>query len=538
MRFFKNSFSKATLSVKNLAAASVVLIVFSLGFVAAYGQAGTLDTTFNTTGKQTTTFAGGASSATSVAIQSNGKIVAAGSVNGAFALARYNTDGTLDTTGFGTGGAGGGTVVTSIQNNAGILALRVRSDQIIVAAGLSFNGSGSPFLTLAHYTSTGALDTTFGGGTGIVTTPIPTTFVDIFNVAIEAEPNSRIAVVGDTVGSDPADFAVSVFSSAGVLDTTFGDAVNHVAVTDIGDGDSAFAATFQPDGKVVAGGVSNSGAANQIALVRYTSTGTPDPTFNGTGIVTTNVRGVNTLDDEIFALAVDASNNILAAGTSTNSTGKRDLAIARYSPVGVLDPSFGVGGVNTTTVSAGNDFANSIVLQSDGKIVAAGEAGTNSDFGVVRYNTNGTPDSTFGLGGASTIDFGGTDNEGLGNSVAVQTDGKIVVAGQANAGVGTGNFAVARLLGTSIATAAGVTVSGHVTNQAGAGIQNVVVTLTDAQTGDTKQVKTKKKGFFFFKNVRISSYTISVSAKKYSFDQPSQFIIVKDDTTVDFTATR
>lgn len=536
MRFFKNSFSKATLSVKNLAAASVVLIVFSLGFVAAFGQAGTLDTSFNTTGKQTTTFAGGASSATSVAIQADGKIVAAGTVNGAFALARYNTDGTLDTTGFGTGGAGGGMVVTSIQNNAFILAVKVRTDQVIVAAGLSFDGSGAPFLTIAHYTPTGALDTTFGGGTGIAITPIPSTFVDIFNLSIEAEPNSRIAVVGDAIGSTPldVDFAVSVFSSSGVLDTTFGDAVNHVAITDIGDGDAALAATFQSDGKVVAGGFSNSGAANQFALVRYTSTGTPDATFNGTGIVTTNVRGVNTVDDEIQALTVDASGNIVAAGFSTTLTGKRDFAIARYSSVGVLDGSFGTGGVTTTTLTTGNDFINSLVIQSDGKIVAAGEAGTNSDFGVARYNPNGTPDSGFGIGGFSTVDFGGTDNEGLGNSVAVQTDGKIVVAGQAN-----GNqFGVARLLGVSIVTAAGVTVSGHVTNQAGAGIQNVVVTLTDAQTGDTKQVKTKKKGFFFFKNVRIASYTISVSAKKYSFDQPSQFIIVKDDTTVDFVATR
>jgi len=533
MRVLQNSFSKATLSAKNLAAASVVLIVFSLGFVAAYGQAGTLDTSFNTTGKQTTTFAAGVSFANAVAIQADGKIVAAGTANGAFALARYNTDGTLDTTGFGTGGAGGGTVVTSVQNNANILALRIRSDQIIVAAGFSSDSFGAPLLAIAHYTSTGALDTTFGGGTGIVTTPIPTTFVDNFNLAIEAEPNSRIAVVGDTVGSDPADFAVSVFSSAGVLDTTFGDAVHHVAVTDIGDGDSAFAATFQPDGKVVAGGVSNSGAANQFALVRYTSTGTPDPTFNGTGIVTTNVRGVNTLDDEIFTLAVDASNNIIAAGTSTTLTGKRDFAIARYTSAGVLDASFGTGGVNTTTLTTANDFANSIVLQSDGKIVAAGVAGTNTDYGVVRYNTNGTPDSSFGAGGVSTIDFGGADNEGIGNSVAIQTDGRIVVAGQAN-----GNqFGIARLLGISIPTAAGVTVSGHVTTKSGAGIQNVVVTLTDALTGDTKQTRTKKKGFYSFKNVRIGAYTISVSARKYSFDSPSTFRDIKDDTTVDFVAT-
>ncbi|HEX5880137.1 MAG TPA: delta-60 repeat domain-containing protein, partial [Actinomycetota bacterium] len=148
------------------------------------------------------------------------------------------------------------------------------------------------------------------------------------------------------------------------------------------------------------------------------------------GTVTTDIGGG---DDVARALAVQADGKLVAAGVAPTATGS-DFALARYNPNGTLDASFGAGGTVTTDLIGG---ANALVVQADGKLVAAGVAG--QDFGLARYNPNGTLDASFGAGGTVTTDIAGDSDAA--QALAVQADGKLVAAGGAGPG---GDFALAR----------------------------------------------------------------------------------------------
>jgi uncharacterized delta-60 repeat protein len=117
----------------------------------------------------------------------------------------------------------------------------------------------------------------------------------------------------------------------------------------------------------------------------------------------------------------------------------------RYNTDGLLDTSFGIGGKVTTAIGNASDYVNSIALQSDGKIVVAGNSynGSNDDFAVVRYNTDGSPDTSFGTGGKVTTAIGASYD--FVSSIALQSDGKIVVAGYSDNG-SNDDFALARYI--------------------------------------------------------------------------------------------
>jgi uncharacterized delta-60 repeat protein len=140
---------------------------------------------------------------------------------------------------------------------------------------------------------------------------------------------------------------------------------------------------IQPTGEIVLGGYSGVGSATNFALVRYTSGGALDSSFDGDGIVITDVGGNA---DVIYAMTLDADNNIVVAGSSHNGF-NNDFALARYTSSGALDGSFGIGGIVTTPVGGGEDIAYSVVIQSDNKIVVVGQAenGANgTDFAAIR----------------------------------------------------------------------------------------------------------------------------------------------------------
>src|SRR6185437_14390519 len=190
---------------------------------------------------------------------------------------------------------------------------------------------------------------------------------------------------------------------------------------------SAFANSVaaQPDGKIVVAGYADIGGVDQFALVRYNSDGGLDTSFNSNGKVTTAV-GTGTCKGEGVTLQEDGK--IVVVGHSFNAEGQSCFAVIRYGADGSLDTSFGDSG-KTTTAVAKQSNADSVAMQSDGKIVVAGNAfidRNNNDFGIVRYNANGTLDTTFNGTGKATADFGAHD---IGHSVAVHGDGRIVVAG-------------------------------------------------------------------------------------------------------------
>lgn len=357
------------------------------------------------------------------------KLVAAGSgtaVPGglsAFALVRYNPDGSLDPT-FGTSGK----VTTDFPGGGDANALAVQADGKLVAAGVT----GGDF-ALVRYNPDGSLDTSFGTG-GTVTTDFAGN-VDIANALI-VQADGKLVAAGSTEFF-AVDFAVARYNPDGTLDASFG--TGGQAVTDLGGNDRAFALAVQ-DGKLVAGGLSFSftGTNGDFGLVRYNADGTLDPTFGTGGQVTTDFAGFT---DWAFALAVQGG-KLVAAGRA-GFEGNDDFALVRYNPDGSLDGSFGSGGKVTTDFRGLGSFeeARALVVQGN-RLVAAGNVGPFVDFGLARYRADGALDRSFGSGGKVTTDFVGQTDEAFG--LAVQADGRLVAAGFTTSEFGEMDFALAR----------------------------------------------------------------------------------------------
>ncbi|MEJ7848342.1 MAG: LamG-like jellyroll fold domain-containing protein [Pyrinomonadaceae bacterium] len=222
-------------------------------------------------------------------------------------------------------------------------------------------------------------------------------------------------------------------NSNGNLDTTFDS--DGIVVTQTGPGNNfAQAVAVQADGKIVVAGVTGNGMNNDFCVVRYNPDGTLDDTFDGAnsgnGIVNTPV---GPSDDSPLGMSIQPDGKIIVVGQVFNGS-NNDFGVVRYNPNGTLDTSFDGDGIVITPIGPGSDIVRSVVVQPDGKIVAAGNAfnGSNSDFAVVRYEANGSLDTSFdgnsGNGNGIVTVAIGVGNE-VGYGVAMQRDGKIVVSG-------------------------------------------------------------------------------------------------------------
>jgi uncharacterized delta-60 repeat protein len=280
--------------------------------VARYRADGTLDPKFGTGGKVTTDFGAG-STAAAVALQQDGKIVVAGDTftrpDADFALARYNANGTLDPS-FGSGGKT--TIPSSTADFVDAVALQP-DGRIVVAGSSGSPQQRDDAFALARFNADGTLDPSFGSD-GKVTTRFGESSDD-FAWAVALQPDSKIVAVGsDFVYSReaPADFAVARYTSSGALDPTFGSGGK--VTTNFGNtSDFANAAVLQPDGKIVAAGYTFLGRTgpSAFALTRYTPDGELDPTFGSGGRVTTDLGA----DSSVWAVALQPDGKILAAGT-------------------------------------------------------------------------------------------------------------------------------------------------------------------------------------------------------------------------------
>jgi uncharacterized delta-60 repeat protein len=440
---------------------------------AAVAESGALDPTFGSGGEVTTDL-GGSDSAQAVAVQSDGKIVAAGLSGAAdFALARYNADGSLDT-GFGSGGK----VTTDFGGSDAASALAIQSDGRIVAAGRS--GSGD--FALARYNADGSLDPTFGSG-GKVTTDLGG-FDVALGVALQGD--GKIVAVGG--GGSGSDFLVARYKPDGSLDSTFGS--GGLVTTDFGGFEAATAVALQGDGRIVVTGSTFSGGFQQFVLARYNGDGSLDTTFGSGGKVTTDFGLGSGFGG---ALAIQSDGKLVAAGRAGV-----DFVLARYKGDGSLDSSFGSGGFVTTDFGGALfDAAFGVALQANGKVVAAGSTFNSfsppaADFALARYNPDGSLDASFGSGGKVTTGFGGFD---AASGVALQADGKIIAAGQG--GVGS-DFALARYLGDASAIGVSVDIKpGDFPNVIDLGSKGTipVAVLSTADFNAPKQVNTGSLGF-------------------------------------------
>lgn len=408
----------------------------------AYAQAGGLDTSFGGSGKVTSDLTARGDFAAAIAVQPDGKIVVAGGAawdgaNPKFGLIRYMPGGTLDT----SFGGGDGRVLTDFTaREDAAYGVVIQSDGKVVAAGDAGLGTGDSSFAIARYDSDGTLDTTFSGD-GKVMTQFTRRDDPVAGLALQSD--GKIVVSGGAAdNSSNPKFAVARYTTAGRLDDTYGG--DGKVTTDLTPGrDFANAVVVDADNKIVAGGLASPGSSRaNFALVRYQSGGALDPTFSNDGKVLTNFTR---RDDSVQNLAFQGT-NIIAAGIAGSGSSNAKFALARFTAAGALDLGFGGGdGKATTDFTGGYDAAFDVALQGDSKIVVGGEAsGSGGRFALARYRPGGGLDGTFGGDGRVTTNF--TPQLDFAFGVALDADGKIVLAGGSGWGGSNPKVALARYL--------------------------------------------------------------------------------------------
>jgi len=451
-------------------------------FILRYTSDGLLDKTFNQSGYVLSYF-GRDNYAIDVVVQPDGKIIMAGTSDKNFVISRYHTNGTLDTS-FGLGGYfsfsfrgweeayevavdsknrivvlgpdGSNSIVSRnnydgkqdisfdqngrlieyscyIDNGAGALA--IQNDNRIVIGGSydsSYFTNSYRLFCITRYLENGIRDESFGNA-GKVSTGFY--YNDVVN-SIALQPDGKIIAAGQTTTANTniRAFALARYNTNGSLDNSF-DSDGKV-ITNVGGYNGASSVKIQQDGKIIAAGF----ADNNFAIIRYNINGSLDLSFDSDGIAITDFGsdGFESATD----IAIQKDGKILAAGkTRISNTNNYEFALSRYNIDGSLDISFGSSGKVLTGIIS-NGGTQSLVIQKDGKIIVAGVGlaiyNSSPDILTIRYNINGSIDSTFGESGVLITDFGGN---GYKVSAVIQNESKLVIAGTSN-----GYFALARYI--------------------------------------------------------------------------------------------
>ncbi|HEX5637920.1 MAG TPA: hypothetical protein VFY78_12580, partial [Gammaproteobacteria bacterium] len=402
------------------------------------------DTTFGSGGLVTTSVNTGNDLANALAVLPDGKILVAGRTTAStsdlnIALLRYNPDGSLDTT-----FDGDGIVSNFLGGDTTANAIIVTPDGSIYLAGRI---SGA--FILAKFTSAGVLDTSFAAGNGyVIVDPDGSGNATCSGMAITPAGNFVLAGSAD-LGGGLQTIALVQINAHGTVDSSFGGGDGIVLVNPGLNTSHGHAIAVQPDGRILVTGDAN-GTSIDLAVLRFNSDGSADTTFDTDGVLTTDIGG---FQDIGYAIALQPDRKILVAGSSGVSGSGNDFAVLRYLADGSLDTSFSSDGITTTAIATSyfSDKARALVIQPDGKIIAGGFArnATDSadDFAVARFNTNGSLDSSFGTGGITTTTIGGysLENE-TGYALAMQTDGNVVLAESNNAGGTTQEIWMVRYL--------------------------------------------------------------------------------------------
>ena len=404
---------------------------------ARYNSDGSLDTSFGAGGKVVTQFGNGGT-AIAAAFQPDGKVVTAGFEGTTYIVGRYDADGSVDTS-FGSDG------IVKIPSCCAVLSVGLQPDGKILAAGSTDNG-----FALFRFMPDGTPDPSLGGD-GHLVTPIG------FNAgawAVAVQTDAKILLSGEASSS----FATARYNPDGSLDPTFGNGGK--VITAVGSGSRANGLALQPDGKIVIAGYSSCGQG----YARYNANGTLDPSFGNGG--TLRLPLSSGCSAGVKAVAVQPDGKIVGAGPTDPDplgTGSpSEFELTRLNADGTLDATFGSNGITTTNVGGYQTPADSVaalVLQPDGRLIAVGQGGsivscgkecfrpTHVDFALARYDPDGSLDASFGSQGTAITNFGTRSAPAAARSKAafVQPDGRIVVVGQAEVAGGVANdFAVAR----------------------------------------------------------------------------------------------
>jgi uncharacterized delta-60 repeat protein len=398
---------------------------------ARFTSAGQVDTTFGSGGLASDD----SLSANAVAVQPDGKVVLAGSAGGfespSFALARLTTAGGPDDS-FGSGGL----VTTAIADGASANAVALAPGGIIVAAGYAFSPATGDDFAVAGYTPSGGPVSVFGNGGSVTTDFVGQVSASAHRIVQDQQGN---LLVGGSTTSAGASLSVARYRPDGTLDGTFGSG-GRVQVTFnpfifgplLGDGSIA----VQPDGKILLVGTSvEPGTTNyDFALARLLPDGQLDPTFGDGGKVTTYSGAQFTDMSPSGGMVLQPDGKILVSGYREYYGAYPYVdqsVVIRYNPDGSLDTSFGSGGRATFALPQGFDRGSSLALAADGKVVIGGFVTDPvtffEDYFLERVGPDGTPDSTFGSGGQIITPFSGSFDQG--GPLAIRPDGRILVGG-------------------------------------------------------------------------------------------------------------
>ncbi|MFL5799340.1 MAG: hypothetical protein ACJ77A_15585 [Actinomycetota bacterium] len=440
--------------------AFVLLVIVAPPALAAPGD---IDSSFGSGGRVRTDFAGFFDIANDALVQGNGRVVAVGQAatgttfgSNDFAIARYTAGGDPDPAFSGDGRQR--TDFSGMGDTAEAVAQQ--DDGKLVAAGSSETAAGGRF-ALARYTTNGHLDTTFSGD-GKVRTAFPG-FDSTSAADVAVQGDGRIVAVGNAIFVPQApgpggtrggpgvvsDVAVARYKPNGSLDPAFGGG-DGLVTTDFGGAfDLGSAVTFLPSGAILVAGLSQTPALEQrLIAVRYLSNGTRDGSFSGDGkVVVDMVAGES---ESVAGLAVRPDGRIVIGGTAHNAvTGSSgaDLAVLRLKANGGVDATFGGGDGKAFADFGGSEDPDTMLRQDDGKLVFVAtrpppQTQTQAIW-VFRLTGAGAPDTGFGAGGRAKVEF--SDSVG-GFGGALDQSGRIVAVGRV--GIGSdGDFAATRLEG-------------------------------------------------------------------------------------------
>ena len=515
-----------------------------------YAAPGDLDFSFGVQGRQLVTISTNPviaihNNTTDIVVQPDGKTLVSGyayfGVNPTsgddFVILRFNADGSLD-----SGFANNGIFLYSFAGGSDQLnGIALQPDGKIVAVGQvrlnPFDSNANTAFAVVRLNSNGTFDSAFGTN-GLVVSDFFPSLDEATEVAIQ--PDGKIFVSGWTTRSATNDgrydFALARYNLNGTLDGSFG--TGGTVFTDFnGLGDLAQTSVLQPDGKIVLAGwvYVNTVSEYDFGLARYNADGTLDTTFDGDGKIVTPIG--NNLSELVRGMSLAPDGKLVVAGElynppSGNIQGNRDIVAVRYNPNGSLDTSFDGDGKFVYGSNQGDrsESAGDTIVQPDGKILITGRSflrtesvpgGTvsHTELMIIRLNMNGSLDMSFGSGGITFTDFGIVTpppdqrprTGDSGEAIALQPDGKIVVAGEAVLGNGDYRFVIARyqndITSNNVTTAI---ISGRITNAQGQGIgTTVLLTLTGGNLTEPMYARATPAGYYRFEAPAGHTYTVT-----------------------------
>jgi uncharacterized delta-60 repeat protein len=371
--------------------------------IARYTTSGTLDASFSSDGMRVQSFGNGGDDdeAFGVAIDSQDRIVVAGrsdqsstGINLDFAIARYTTSGALDTS---FSGDGKRVQNFSTSTDQGF-AVAIDSQDRVVAAGSSYQGAGTGTdFAIARFLTSGSLDASFSGDGKRVQSFNNTNFDDeAYAVAVDSQDRVVAAGYSSQTGGTGWDFGIARYTAGGSLDTSFSSDGKRVQnfVSGVLDDIARGVAIDSQDRVVVAGQSDQAGTTgNQFALARYTTGGALDASFSGDGKRIDEFFDNGLSGDFAHGVAIDSAGRIVAAGL-TNQGGNNEFAISRYTTGGGLDTAFSGDGLRVQSFdnASNTDFAKGVAIDSQDRIVVAGyslqDGGADQEFAIARYLGN------------------------------------------------------------------------------------------------------------------------------------------------------